>query len=311
MNNEKIGQFISELRKSKQMTQKDLADKLNITDKAVSKWERGLSCPDISLLSSIADILGVTTSELLNGRKGKHSSENIESEINCIEKNIDSSADVKVDIDNVENSIYNVEKNVDNALQYAEKNTKNRLQSLQNIFAVTFSITLLLGIIVCGIVDMAITGTFTWSLFPISSIAFTWLVFYPVIKFSNKGILGSMAALSILIIPFLYVLNNLIKINNMILPVGIRMSIIGVAFLWCIFAIFKILKTRKLLAAAISLLMVIPLQFLINFILSKMVSEPIIDIWDILNFSIVAILAAVLFIWYSYILKNKGNRGLN
>lgn len=304
MNNEKIGQFISELRKSKQMTQKDLADKLNITDKAVSKWERGLSCPDISLLSSIADILGVTTSELLNGRKGSHSSENIEAGADCIEKNIDSSADVKVDIDNVE-------KSVDNALQYAEKNTKNRLQSLQNIFAITFSITLLLGITVCGIVDMAITGTFTWSLFPISSIVFTWLVFFPVIKFSNKGILGSIAALSVLIIPFLYVLNNLIKTNNMILPIGIRMSIIGVAFSWCIFAIFKILKTRKLLAAAISLLIVIPLQFLINFILSKMISEPIIDIWDILNFSIVAILVTVLFIWDSYTLKNKAKRGLN
>lgn len=42
MTNEKMGQFISELRKSKQMTQKDLASKLSITDKAVSKWERGV-----------------------------------------------------------------------------------------------------------------------------------------------------------------------------------------------------------------------------------------------------------------------------
>lgn len=293
MNNEKIGQFISELRKSKQMTQKDLADKLNITDKAVSKWERGLSCPDISLLSSIADILGVTINELLNG-----------------EKISDSSGDIEVGIGDAEKSIYIVEKSVDNVIQYAEKNTKNRLQSLQNIFAITFSIALLLGIIVCGIVDMAMTGTFTWSLFPISSIVFTWLVFFPVIKFSNKGILSSMAVLSVLIIPFLYVLNNLIKTNNMILPVGIRMSIIGVAFLWCIFAIFKILKTRKLLAAAISLLIVIPLEILINFILSKIISEPIIDIWDILNFSIVAILAAVLFIWDSYTLKNKVKKGL-
>lgn len=46
-----------------------MATQLHITDKAVSKWERGLSCPDIVLLTSIADILGVTTSELLNGEK--------------------------------------------------------------------------------------------------------------------------------------------------------------------------------------------------------------------------------------------------
>ena len=61
MDNEKVGQFILGLRKANQMTQKELAEKLNISDKAVSKWERGLSYPDISLLSSLSDILGVTT----------------------------------------------------------------------------------------------------------------------------------------------------------------------------------------------------------------------------------------------------------
>ncbi len=48
MENQKIGNFIKELRKEKNLTQKELADKLFITDRAVSKWERGLSCPDIS-----------------------------------------------------------------------------------------------------------------------------------------------------------------------------------------------------------------------------------------------------------------------
>ena len=50
MENQKIGNFIKELRKEKKLTQKDLAAKLMITDRAVSKWERGLNCPDISLL---------------------------------------------------------------------------------------------------------------------------------------------------------------------------------------------------------------------------------------------------------------------
>ncbi len=65
----KMAQFISELRKEKKLTQKGLAEQLGVTDKAVSKWERGLSCPDISLLSKLSKILGVTTSELLNGEK--------------------------------------------------------------------------------------------------------------------------------------------------------------------------------------------------------------------------------------------------
>jgi transcriptional regulator with XRE-family HTH domain len=63
-----LGNIISELRKKAGMTQQDLADKLNITDKAISKWERGLSSPDIDTIPRIAQIFGVTSEELLNAK---------------------------------------------------------------------------------------------------------------------------------------------------------------------------------------------------------------------------------------------------
>jgi transcriptional regulator with XRE-family HTH domain len=66
MNDKKMGDLISELRKQKNMTQKDLADLLNVTDKAVSKWERGISCPDIAAIPLLAQTLGITSEELLN-----------------------------------------------------------------------------------------------------------------------------------------------------------------------------------------------------------------------------------------------------
>lgn len=69
MDKEKIGIFVHELRKEKQMTQKEMADKLGITDKAVSKWERGLSYPDISMLEPIAKLLDVSVMELLQGQR--------------------------------------------------------------------------------------------------------------------------------------------------------------------------------------------------------------------------------------------------
>lgn len=62
---ETMGKRISDLRKSKGMTQEQLAQQLGVTPQAVSKWENDLSCPDISLLSQLAEILGVTTDELL------------------------------------------------------------------------------------------------------------------------------------------------------------------------------------------------------------------------------------------------------
>jgi len=82
MDTKKMALFISELRKSHNMTQKALAEKLNVTDKAVSKWERGLSCPDVSILAPLADILEVTISELLIGEKSNTMNESIEQRLN-------------------------------------------------------------------------------------------------------------------------------------------------------------------------------------------------------------------------------------
>lgn len=69
MDNQKIGTFIKELRKEKNLTQKDLAGKLNITDRAISKWERGINCPDIFLLDDLSQILDVSVIEILKGRR--------------------------------------------------------------------------------------------------------------------------------------------------------------------------------------------------------------------------------------------------
>ena len=69
MDKEKTGQLITELRKEKGLTQKQLAEALNVTDKAVSKWERGLSFPDISMLEPISELLGVSIMEILAGER--------------------------------------------------------------------------------------------------------------------------------------------------------------------------------------------------------------------------------------------------
>ena len=63
----KIGKFIAECRKQKQLTQLQLADKLGITDKAISKWERGIAMPDTSIMLELCDILCISVNELLNG----------------------------------------------------------------------------------------------------------------------------------------------------------------------------------------------------------------------------------------------------
>ena len=65
MKEQTLGAMIAALRKEKGMTQLELAQQLGVTDKAVSKWERDLSCPDVNALPKLAEILGVTVDELM------------------------------------------------------------------------------------------------------------------------------------------------------------------------------------------------------------------------------------------------------
>jgi transcriptional regulator with XRE-family HTH domain len=64
----KIGRFIGAERRAKGWTQRQLADKLQLTDKAISRWETGKGLPDVSLLLPLANVLDITVGELLAGR---------------------------------------------------------------------------------------------------------------------------------------------------------------------------------------------------------------------------------------------------
>ncbi len=74
-----LGEFIAKKRKEKQITQAELAKRLNVTDKAVSRWERGVGFPDINTLEPLADALGITLTELMRCSEGAE--KNLDDEI--------------------------------------------------------------------------------------------------------------------------------------------------------------------------------------------------------------------------------------
>lgn len=80
-----IGKFISTCRKEKGFTQMQLAEKLNITNRAVSKWETGKSMPDASIMLELCEILGITVNELLSGERIKMEDYKKKAEENLIE----------------------------------------------------------------------------------------------------------------------------------------------------------------------------------------------------------------------------------
>ena len=137
---EKMAKFISEMRKVKGFTQKDLGGQLGVTDKAVSKWERGISSPDISLLIPLAKALGVSTGELLNGERNEAALE---------EK---------------------TETMVNEAVKYSHKSVSRQIQRLRELLFVGMSISFLLGALVCLICDYAVFGRLSWSLIVLVSL---------------------------------------------------------------------------------------------------------------------------------------------
>lgn len=95
MNQEKIGNFICELRKEKNLTQNDIAEKLGVTNRSVSNWENGKYMPDLSLFKPLCEILGISINELMSGEKIDNESyqdkleENIINAIDNKNKNFD------------------------------------------------------------------------------------------------------------------------------------------------------------------------------------------------------------------------------
>lgn len=261
MNQENIGKFIAKCRKGKNLTQAQLAEKLNITDRAVSKWETGKSMPDSSIMLELCEILGITVNELLSGEK--------------------------IDMENLE-------KKADENLIALKRNEENNIRK-NVVISIIFSVTLLIGLIVCAICDIAISGNFTWSLIPISSIISAWVILFPVMILGKKGLLGGLISISIFLIPYLYILSDLLSVKA-VFNIGAIMSLISIVYTWILFGIFNRLKSRKLFATGVIFLSGIPFILLINIILSKLISTPFIDVWDILSLFIILIAAFAFFV---------------
>lgn len=101
-----FGEIIAYLRKKKGLTQSELAEKMNVTDKAVSKWERDLSCPDVNTISRLAEVLDVSVEELLNAKEQKGNSSNkMKDLINLIFKAVAIAMGIAVAVLNILNEI--------------------------------------------------------------------------------------------------------------------------------------------------------------------------------------------------------------
>ena len=258
-----VGAFITQCRKEKKLTQAQLAEKLNITDRAVSKWETGKSMPDSSIMLELCEILGITVNELLMGEREKRESYKEKGD-----ENLDT-------IDTI-------------------KKRKNRV-GFKRLGAVIFSALLFTAMAVCFICDMAISGRLTWSLISAVSIVFGWAVCLPGIRFGKKGIVRCFGWLSGLIIPYLYVLSRLINVRE-VFTVGGTMAVISVAFLWMVIGVFKKMWSGKKRAVFGTVCLVSALFVVtVNVVLSRMTGSPVFNVWDGITVLVLLVSAGVSF----------------
>lgn len=170
MEENKIGRFIRDRRLELGLTQQQLADRLGITDKAVSKWERAVSYPDITILRELAAALEVSVTELLAGER-------------------DEAPPVPPEVEGV----------VVDAMAYAETARKKNGGWRWWTFVALTAGCLIAALVVC-IVD---GFRFTWSPLILKCLAFGWAVCYPLLR-TERPVRNTLVIASVAVYPFLW-----------------------------------------------------------------------------------------------------------
>ncbi|MEG0377232.1 MAG: helix-turn-helix domain-containing protein [Eubacterium sp.] len=278
MNNDnKMGAFIYTLRKKKGLTQKQLAEKLSVTDKAISKWERGLGYPDIMILSALAESLGVTTNELLNGKGEETALEEPEKEPEII---------------------------IRNTIEYADKVSKKKRTGVASKVIIVLSAVFLLAIVICGICDLATSGTFSWTIYPLSALVFCWLIIVPLIYFKEDRLLKSLIALSVFIFPFLLIILINAGTVEWFVPLVLPIVFMSLIYLWISWYLYYRSSINNWFAGAACLVLAVPLELGINGLVAKALEESFVKNMEWIN--ILALLAcAALLLLMGLMIKNK------
>lgn len=264
-----MADLIATRRKEKGMTQKQLGSKLGVTDKVVSKWERGNGQPDINFLEPLAEALEVTISELLKGKRENHTN----------------MSDNKQNIDEIL---------VRETLDYASSVHKARSKNIPRIMMLSLLAVGLAGIITTSIVDFALNGGFTWSLLPISAMIYSWLCIMPLFFFGKRSVNIALLSASVFIFPFLYVLCKWSG-GNWFASVAIPVAISGIGILWLIRIVFGT-KRNIWYKLAISVFIGAGGNFFISCMLGTILSDGGFDIWSLTTIAILVVIAIVLLV---------------
>lgn len=201
-----IGEQISSARKKRNYTQRELADKIGVSDKAVSKWERGVGCPDISLLLPLCEELNIDISILLG----------------------------KGDISTEKNENQKEEQRLLHFAEYAKMKILDNRAAILKYITVFIGFASIISIGICLVVNYVLTSNFTWSLIASTAIAYGCIIVSVFLMCKQYRIEKTLSVCSVLLFPLLFVISTQ-KELAMYFPKAYVIALGAVILAWIIY----------------------------------------------------------------------------
>lgn len=226
---EQIGDLIIELRREKKMTQKQLAEHLHISDRTVSKWERNIGYPDISLLQPLAEVLDIDVDILLSGKR-----ENKQQE----------------------------QKNSSYLLSYVSERMRKNTHILMGVLGLIG----MFAILICLLCDYANASSFSWSLIVAISILYAIAILACFLFTKKEKIIKGTMAVTIGIFPFLWSISMVLQQDWFLYP-ALPIVLLCIGYTWAMVLLFRFWEGNILYKIAILIAFAPVLSIMINGIL--------------------------------------------
>lgn len=267
MDASKLGERINQRRKELNLTQKELASKIGVSDRAVSKWETGRGFPDISLMDEIAKALDLEVADLFMD-----------------EKTIKGERTMK-DL-------------VNDTIDYAKNMQVNYSDKIKRMVLITISTLCFIGILSVGIVNYVIDKELTWGIASTASIILGWLIVVPLVMKEKKGIKISLLIVSIAIIPFLYILSSSLGLDAYVLSVGWKAALFALAYAWIAYFMFATKRFEYYTIVSILIILATPLSYIIQKMVEIETGVPVINMMQYISFALNIIVASTIYIYF-------------
>ncbi|MGO4937512.1 helix-turn-helix domain-containing protein [Fundicoccus sp. Sow4_H7] len=257
---QQIGTYLRSLRLEKNLSEKDVSEALGLTERVVHQWENGVHLPQVTILQPLANLYNVSAEDIINGSNQSETAERVITDPLFFEYATTSSIE-QVDL--------------------------SRKKSLSLV-----SLILLVVVLASVLIDFLTIGHLTWSAIVLISVGFAWGSIIPIFLVKNQPVLTSMVTLSILTIPYLYLLDKVLRLDGILIRIAIPVAVAAYIYLWGIYIAYRYLDFTWIRIGMVAAFGAVALSTVINLILRMNIETPFFTFWNIFTIVIFAAIGA-------------------